>query len=170
MCYVFFLAHELLFCALLCFQIILPMTRSLSAMVSMVFSCHYVDVSNLTRYFTSLFFSLSLSLSSPWLSHLISLFYVFQSFVLKASLLFTLVLSCLLFRRALPLFHLIHSAAIHWSLCPFSSLLFSSGGVSWEGQLIYPPKKGTNTSCTGVCRDGQTFVQRLLSAFQKSVN
>lgn len=76
------------------------------------------------HYIFHIFSSLSLTLSFPWLSHLISLFYVFQSFVLKASLLFTLVLSCLLFCRALPLFHLIHSAAIHWSLCPFSCLLF----------------------------------------------
>lgn len=41
------------------------------------------------------------------------------------------------------LFHVAcHSAAILWSL--IISLVFSSGGVSWEGQLIYAPKKGTN--------------------------
>lgn len=33
------------------------------------------------------------------------------------------------------------------------SLVFSSCGglLSWEGQLIYPPKKGTNSSDTGLC-------------------
>lgn len=111
------------FCALLCFQIILPMTRSLSAMVSMVFSCHYVDVSNLTRYFTSLFFSLSLSLFPMIISSNFS-FLCFPEFCAQG-------IAFVYTRAFLPLISPCapslppHSfCSHHWSLCPFSSLLF----------------------------------------------
>lgn len=114
-------------------------------------SCWYFQ----TSLHLHILFSLSLSLSCCHylgLPHLISLFYIFQSFMFKASLFFTLVLSRVLFHHVPPL-----SATSSFILQPFTdfsvlSLVFSSGGVSWEGQLIYPPKKGTNTSCSGVCR------------------
>lgn len=74
------------------------------------------------------------------LLNLMNLFLFFQSSV-RHFFPFIFLMD-VLFCHIFPLFFsTCHSSAIHWSF--FCSFSVSSGGVSWEGQLIYGPKKGT---------------------------
>lgn len=84
-------------------------------------------------------------------------FFMFSRvFVLKASLSFTLVVLPRFLFRSSSLLPCRLSFSSHSS--DLLSFLLSSllGGVSWEGQLIYAPKKGTNIwlqPCAQPCRD-----------------
>jgi len=124
-----------------------------------IYYCFHGFQLPLCWYFSWISFAFSSSLS---LSHAVmwslplfapsnlSFLWFPELYMFTASLYFTLVvLSCLLFRRRSTTSSFILRPSADLSVL---SLVFSSGGVSWEGQQIYPPKKGTNVSRGGVCR------------------
>lgn len=86
------------------------------------------------------------------LLHLMNIFLFFQS-SLKHFFSFISLMDALFCQFSLS-FSPCHSSAIHWSF--FCSFSVSSGGVSWEGQLIYGPKKGTTSQSNAV--SGLLFV------------
>lgn len=96
-----------------------------------------------------------LPLPVVFLLHLISFsFLCFPEFCAQgiAFLLHFFVLLCLLLSRHVRLLSSTPSFILQPSTdLSVLSLVFSSGGVSWEGQLIYPPKKGTKTPATPAC-------------------